>query len=237
MRRFINADVYVDTGNSVLSTNMFAYCENNPVNMVDPNGEYATGALVLPATSALSGALAKLMASISVSMASIKAAMVTSAIIVACVAATAVAIAGIIYAVNKVKALYASAASAISAVKSRIGKGGVNSKKLKKHTVYVIVRKNTKDVVYVGRTLNYSSRMVAHKRGSKFNGFKTYTMMPIATNLSLSQARALEQAIISAYTIDTLKNMINSISPKKWSNFKTEFRQMQTLMQSWVDPE
>ena len=36
--RFINADVYCDTGNSVLSTNMFAYCENNPVNFVDPSG-------------------------------------------------------------------------------------------------------------------------------------------------------------------------------------------------------
>jgi len=29
--RFLNADVYCDTGNSVLSTNMFAYCENNAV--------------------------------------------------------------------------------------------------------------------------------------------------------------------------------------------------------------
>ena len=39
--RFVNADVYTDTGNSILSTNMFAYCENNPVNAVDPTGEDA----------------------------------------------------------------------------------------------------------------------------------------------------------------------------------------------------
>jgi RHS repeat-associated protein len=39
MKRFINADGYVDTGNSVLSTNMFAYCENDIINGVDYNGE------------------------------------------------------------------------------------------------------------------------------------------------------------------------------------------------------
>ena len=37
--RFLNADAYADTGDTVLSTNMFAYCENNPVNGVDPSGE------------------------------------------------------------------------------------------------------------------------------------------------------------------------------------------------------
>ena len=37
--RFINADGLVQTPTgSVLSANMFAYCENNPVNMVDPSG-------------------------------------------------------------------------------------------------------------------------------------------------------------------------------------------------------
>lgn len=37
--RFLNADAFASTDISdVLSTNMFAYCENNPVNMADPNG-------------------------------------------------------------------------------------------------------------------------------------------------------------------------------------------------------
>lgn len=40
IRRFINADSYVDTGDTVLSTNMFAYCENDAVNGYDPSGEY-----------------------------------------------------------------------------------------------------------------------------------------------------------------------------------------------------
>ena len=39
LHRFINADGLVSTGQGVLSNNMFAYCLNNPVNMVDYEGE------------------------------------------------------------------------------------------------------------------------------------------------------------------------------------------------------
>lgn len=52
-----------------------------------------------------------------------------------------------------------------------------------------------------------------------------------------AQARAMKQTIISAYTLNTLCNMINSISPRKWKYFKSEFEQMSTLIQSWLDPE
>ena len=36
--RFLDADIYCDTMSSVLGTNMFTYCNNNPVNQIDPNG-------------------------------------------------------------------------------------------------------------------------------------------------------------------------------------------------------
>ncbi len=39
--RFLNADVYQDTQQGVVGANMFAYCNNNPVMMVDPFGEAA----------------------------------------------------------------------------------------------------------------------------------------------------------------------------------------------------
>lgn len=39
--RFINADSYASTdATGLLSTNMFAYCENDPVNKSDPTGEF-----------------------------------------------------------------------------------------------------------------------------------------------------------------------------------------------------
>ena len=38
--RFLNADGYVSTGQGILSSNMYAYCENNPVNRVDETGRF-----------------------------------------------------------------------------------------------------------------------------------------------------------------------------------------------------
>ncbi len=38
--RFINADGYVSTGQGLTGLNMFAYCNNNPVNCVDYSGEF-----------------------------------------------------------------------------------------------------------------------------------------------------------------------------------------------------
>ena len=37
--RFLNADVYVSTGQGILGNNMFAYCGNNPVVRIDENGQ------------------------------------------------------------------------------------------------------------------------------------------------------------------------------------------------------
>ena len=44
-------------------------------------------------------------------------------------------------------------------------------------------------------------------------------------------------SIINAYTLDSLKNLINSISPAKWNTFKSEAQQLITLIESWADPE
>lgn len=38
--RFLNADICLDTESGVLGTNVFAYCDNNPVNFLDPNGMF-----------------------------------------------------------------------------------------------------------------------------------------------------------------------------------------------------
>ncbi len=41
--RFINADIFVSTGQGVLGSNMFAYCGNNPVMGYDPTGTWVIG--------------------------------------------------------------------------------------------------------------------------------------------------------------------------------------------------
>ena len=232
--RFINADEYIDSRCST-GYNLFSYCWNNPVNLTDYTGQYvATLVLSSSLTYSLSNALAGMMTGITASIAGIKAAIASSWLIPVCVAATAIAVVGIVAVVNRVKSLSYSATRVISAVQTKIKAKGVNPNSLKSYTVYVIARKGTTDVVYVGMTKNYSSRKTAHSR--RFPSSK-YTMMPIATGLSYAQARALEQTLITAYTLDTLKNMINSISPKRWGFFKSEFEQMNLLIQSWLDPE
>ena len=40
MGRFINADAFATTGQGLLGNNMFAYCNNNPVNTLDTSGTY-----------------------------------------------------------------------------------------------------------------------------------------------------------------------------------------------------
>ncbi len=45
--RFINADALASTGQGVLGNNMFAYCQNNPVNYQDPTGEIAISTIIL----------------------------------------------------------------------------------------------------------------------------------------------------------------------------------------------
>ncbi len=38
IRRFVNADAYASTGQGIIGTNMFAYCNNDPGNSIDPYG-------------------------------------------------------------------------------------------------------------------------------------------------------------------------------------------------------
>ena len=46
LSRFMNADSIPDTGTGVVGTNMFAYCNNSPIVLVDPDGEKPRGNIV-----------------------------------------------------------------------------------------------------------------------------------------------------------------------------------------------
>jgi predicted GIY-YIG superfamily endonuclease len=85
----------------------------------------------------------------------------------------------------------------------------------------------TKDgkVTYVGITDNISRRTAEHSKNTRFireiEGFE---------NLTRSQARAIEQALIEKYGLANLDNKINSIAPKKittekWRNLIEQARE------------
>ena len=63
--RFLNADIYVSTGQGVLGHNMYAYCGNNPVARADDEGEFwnivvgaVIGAVLSAATQVINNAIA-----------------------------------------------------------------------------------------------------------------------------------------------------------------------------------
>ena len=47
--RFVNADSYASTDLAILAQNMYAYCENNPVDSEDQNGEFVISAVLTKA--------------------------------------------------------------------------------------------------------------------------------------------------------------------------------------------
>ena len=81
--RFISADTFATTDcNGFLSSNMFAYCENNPVNGKDPNGEWvhlAVGAVVGGVVGGLSAAVSSYYSNGKVSLLSVGIGVITGA--------------------------------------------------------------------------------------------------------------------------------------------------------------
>lgn len=236
--RFINADSVSVIGltGTIVGYNIFIYCDNNSVNFIDSEG-YQFDALVIPYSviDELVKALPAIMASITASVAGIKTAVVSSWFVPVCVVGVAIAIVGIVILINELVEIVDDAARTVSAVKTAIESGGVDPKQLSAYSVYVIISLNPKEVVYVGMTRSYESRKSQHER-TRFP-ISHYKMIPVATGLTREEARALEQTLITAYTLDALQNMINSISPKKWDNFIEQFERMQLLIESWYDLE
>ena len=106
------------------------------------------------------------------------------------------------------------------------------------YTVYAIAVKGTTDVVYVGMTKNFKPRNYYHqKRPDAVYPIESYDMVPVATGLTYKEARALEQTLITAFTLGALGNAINSISSKNLYNFTYEFARMTSLIACAFDPE
>lgn len=67
--RFINADIYVSTGQGVLGHNMYAYCMNNPANMLDSEGTVGLALFIGGLIATAVGAVVAVIAAVTVATA------------------------------------------------------------------------------------------------------------------------------------------------------------------------
>ena len=195
--RFINCDGIIGANEDILSYNLYAYCSNNPVNMIDPDGDFV-GALP-----ALGLKLLKLFTKV-VAVAT------TYSPSVALFTLGVVATVGIMeYAKSQSKAVTKS--TTISKPQTQ----PIPKKSEDKHNVYTLSNKNSGKVEYVGRTKSIENATYRHHN----NPARTHLRLdPVATDVSYDTARGLEQMlIIECRTINRsnpTNNQINSVSLK-----------------------
>ena len=106
-----------------------------------------------------------------------------------------------------------------------------NDNDLRDYSVYVMENRHTFEIDYVGMTKNYGRRKYVHQN-SPFARYDpdSYNMIVVATGLTRREARALEQILISAFGLDSLNNMINSIAERRWGEFQKEFERFTKLI-------
>ena len=154
---------------------MYAYCNNNPVNFRDEDGDFA----------------------ITLSMGAIAALFAVATFLV--------------YASTpQGQATMQRANDALVSIASNI-RDSISRKKREKreNTVYKLVDGNK--IVYVGRTKDTKKRKKAHERDPIK---RNYEFVPIEENMTLQEARAVEQMYMIEYNTKNYLNKINGISPK-----------------------
>ena len=60
-------------------------------------------------------------------------------------------------------------------------------------------------------------------------------MVIVKTDMTIEEARALEQALITAFTLDALNNIYNSIAKAKWDQFSEEIMRIEKLWSSALE--
>ena len=214
--------------------NLYVYCINNPVIFSDPTGNSIQ--LSSGVVSTLSAYLPVLASGISASITSIAAGIASSWTLIGGIIGITVGVVALGAAVYYATDYIADAALVRAWTEEQVKAGGVGKNDLHGHSVYVIVKKDTNDVVYVGRTNSFSTRQYAHQLSSKGKfPVELFLMMPVMTGLSLEVARALEQTLITGFTLEALSNAINSIAKSNYGKFQYEFERMQSLLSCYFE--
>ena len=186
--RFINPDAIAVLSGDITTYNVFAYCNNNPVNKADSSGNFAVSiALILITVVATVYAYSSAKANYRP-------------------LAGAVANGLSRFAENiKEKSKFAEKVRSVAETTN------IDHKDTYNHSIYVLKDQSAK-VKYVGRTNNTKRREYEHHNDIKHPERKTYRMSVVATGLNRDSARSMEQTFIAAYSISYLDNARNEIA-------------------------
>lgn len=194
--RFINADGQISSvGGDVLGCNMFAYCFNNPVNMSDPSGNWPKVSTIFKGVAIAALAVAAVAACV------VAAPVVAGVGVASSVVATAASIA--------TTAICVAGASATVAAVTSVVENTSTKKNYRNQSVYVM-RNQSGQVEYVGRTNNPARRQRQHANDPTKDHLQPLEVK--FTGLTIKEARITEQILISSYGLSNLVNARREIA-------------------------
>ena len=135
---------------------------------------------------------------------------------------------------------YPYVASTVNWVAQGIQNAVNNAKNIveqKDNSVYKLVDKNTRETKYIGRTNDPGRRATEHQHDPKHPERENYDMVVIATGLNKFEARAVEQTIIAAFTLEKLDNARNEIAKGNLSKFRSEMGAVVEIFQGFTEDD
>ena len=224
--RFISADSVIGQPGNINGNNMFAYAFNNPIKHDDHTGNWPKLSTFFTVVAIAAVVVAAVAISVVTYGTAAPAAATAATTVVGSISAASVATATVV----AVGAATVAAGAVTAAVVSSIAEESDKTSN-QNHTVYALVDEEG-TVQYVGRTVNVTKRKNAHNHNPARAGLE---MRILASGLSRSEARALEQAGMAYYhtvnTLNKMNNQINGVSPR----YSGEYQEIAlgTLRYAW----
>ena len=233
MGRFINADVYILTGKNIFGSNLFAYCENNPVSRIDLTGYNSLA--IAPFIITAAPKMTAIFPAITAALQSILPMMWNVLYVILILAAILLTI----------LLIYTIASNIMKKVEERVTGDRLSESG---YIVYVLTRspKKPQTIFYVGRTKNYTARMRNHTNGPKKKG--TFYDYPVVNCTNEASSKIVEQAVLSACIItkvftmgvdrtDPASNIIRGIAKKNIQNIKKNMDDLKSLASCTIDSD
>lgn len=191
--RFISADDLLATSCGVLEHNMYAYCNNNPINQMDSSGDISIAIVGL-----VIGIAALVISSFNSS-------------------SNTGVVSSLVEGVGSVASSVTSGVkNAVSTVKAKTRKK--RDKNKRENMIYTLIDKKG-TVIYVGRTNNRGATEARHNKNPARANLK---FTPIRENLNWWEARGLEQYYIMYYNTlnkaNPANNQINGVRKSLWTS-------------------